>query len=318
MKSNVTPYLLSLPERLLRSASGLAGGLLHEIGEAALPDGVRKSKLYTNLVDMTLRFMIESVGEVEGVFPSEEQLNEDFILRRTAGSGLEMIGILLFRASPVWILAALSDVSGAGRRLLTDITRSLQEEGLIDPDTEAETVDQLLDAMEKSSGVAADTINAPPLDVASLRSDWMALKVELRRLPPRKIPTAATVTDTWTAIKDEARAQGRSVFEMSTVMALSAVGSLPEKVYWLSRSARVAGGRTGIVLGEPLLVHYRGTLSEIRKMGFTRYWVTQFRPYLRGAASQFSPGKGSWTQRILSSRAKQKDQEESPKKDQTG
>jgi len=317
MKSNVTPYLLSLPERLLRSVSGLAGGLLHEIGEAALPQGVRQSKLYTNLVDMTLRFMIESVGEVEGVFPSEEQLNENFIFRRTAGSGLEMIGILVFHASPVWILAALSDVSGAGRRLLIDITRSLQDEGLIDPDTEAQTVDQLLDAMEKSSGIAADAINAPPLDVASLRSDWTALKVELQRLPPPKIPTAATVTDTWTAIKHEAKAQGRSVFEISTVIALSAVGSLPEKVYWLSRSARVAGERTGVRLGGPLLVHYRGTLSEIRKMGFTRYWITQFRPYLRSAASQFSPEKGSGTQRILSSRAKQKNKKELPKKDQT-
>jgi hypothetical protein len=308
--ANLTPYLLSLPERVVRSVSGLAGGLLHEIGGATLPDGVRKSKLYTNLVDMTLRFMIESVGEVRGVFPNEEDLNKDFLLRRTAGSGLEMIGILAFRASPVWVLAALSDVSGAGRHLLSEITQSLQEEGLIEADTEAETVDQLLDAMEKSSGVAADVINAPPLDVTSLRRDWEALKVELRKLPPQKLPTSASVLGTWSDIRAEAKTQGRSVFEMSTVMALSAVGTLPEKVYWLSRSATVAGQRTGAVLGGPLLDHYRETLADIHEMGFTRYWITQFRPYLRSAATQFSPEKGSWTQRILSSRVNKSDPEE--------
>jgi hypothetical protein len=307
VKSPIPSYLLSLPERVVRSVSALAGGLLHEIGTATLPDGVRRSKLYTNLVEMTLRFLVESVGEVDGVFPSEEKLNEDFILRRTAGGGLEMIGILAFRASPVWILAALSDVTGAGRHLLAEITRSLQEEGLIDPGTEAETVDQLLDALEGSSGLAADTINAPPLDVAGLRREWAALKVELGKLPPRKLPTAGTITETWSDLKLEAESQNRSVFEMSTVMAVSAVGSLPEKVYWLSRSARVAGKRTGYVLAGPLLLHYRRTLTQIREVGFSRYRITQFRPYLSSAASQFSPDKGSWTQRILSSRTKAPD-----------
>ena len=73
MKSRLTRYLLSLPERVLRSASALAGGLLHEIGRSALPDGVRKSRLYVNVVELTLRFLIEQVGQVEGVFPSEEE-----------------------------------------------------------------------------------------------------------------------------------------------------------------------------------------------------------------------------------------------------
>ena len=125
VKSELTPYLLSLPERVLRSASALAGGLLHEIGSVTLPEAVRKTRLYVNVVEMTLRFMIEQVGEVEGVFPTEEKLNRDFLVRRTAGSGLEMIGLLAFRASPVWVLAALADVTGAGRQLLGDITASL-------------------------------------------------------------------------------------------------------------------------------------------------------------------------------------------------
>ena len=299
INKDLTSYLLSLPERVVRSASALAGGLVREIGEVTLPEGIRQSRLYTHLVEMTLRFMIEQVGEVEGVYPDEDRLNEQFLVQKTAGSGLEMIGILAFRASPVWILAALADVTGAGRSLLGDITKSLKDEGLLDRDREFSTVDQMLDGLEQSAGKAAATINAPPLDFAGLREEWSSLQTELRKLPPKSLPSIESVTGTWDAITREARRQNRSTFEMSSVMALSAIGTLPEKVYWLSRSAKLAGKRTGQMFAGPLLEHYSTTLAEIRDLGFLKYWTRQFRPYLQGAASQFSPGRGSLTQRLL-------------------
>src|SRR5690349_14424944 len=98
MKKSLAPYLLSLPERALRSVTALAGGLLREIGDVTIPRTIRGSQLYRNLVDATLRFLIEQVGEVEGVYPDEEKLAEEFLVRRTAGNGIEMIGILAFRA----------------------------------------------------------------------------------------------------------------------------------------------------------------------------------------------------------------------------
>lgn len=299
MNSRLPYYLASLPERALRSASALAGGLLHEIGRSALPEGVRKSRLYVNLVELTLRILIEEVGQMEGVFPSEEELNKNLILRRTAGGGLETIGLLAFYASPVWVLAALADASGAGRHLLTDITAALKEAGLIADDAEAGTVDQMLDAIERSAGLAANTINTPPLDVKSLRNDWAALKLELVKLPPKKIPPVEMVMGTWDQITREAQRQGRSVFEISTVMALSTVCTLPEKVYWLSQAAKIAGERAGYVVAGPLLLHYRRTLTNIREEGFTPYWISQFRPYLRSAAAQFTPERNSWTERVL-------------------
>ena len=47
----VKRYLLSFPERLLRSAVGFGAGVAREVGEVALSDGVRRSQLYCNLVD---------------------------------------------------------------------------------------------------------------------------------------------------------------------------------------------------------------------------------------------------------------------------
>ena len=65
------------------------------------------------------------------------------------------------------------------------------------------------------------------------------------------------------------------------------------------RSAKLAVERTGQMFAGPLLEHYSTTLAEIRNLGFLKYWTRQFRPYLQSAASQFSPGRGSLTQRLL-------------------
>ena len=47
---------------------GLGAGVAREVGEVALPAALRRSQLYQNLVDTTLRFFIEQVGSVEGVY----------------------------------------------------------------------------------------------------------------------------------------------------------------------------------------------------------------------------------------------------------
>ncbi len=144
-------YLLSIPERLLRSALGLGAGVAREVGEVALPDGVRHSQLYQNLVDATLRFLIEQVGGVEGVYRGEGQLPDNFLARRTAGNAVEVLGIVAFRASPVWILAALADLCGMGRHLIPEIADALKAQGLLDQETQFTSVDQLLDGLERTS-----------------------------------------------------------------------------------------------------------------------------------------------------------------------
>src|SRR5580698_8017229 len=75
-------YLLSLPERAIRSALGFTAGLLREIGEVALPRTVRRGQLYKSLVDTTLRYVIEQVGGAKGVYRTEVSQTQDFLVRR--------------------------------------------------------------------------------------------------------------------------------------------------------------------------------------------------------------------------------------------
>jgi hypothetical protein len=292
-------YLISFPERLVRSALGVTAGVAREVGEVVLPDAARRSNLYQNLVETTLRLLIEQVGGVEGVYPAKGALPEGFLVRRTAGNVVEALGVVAFRASPVWVLAALADLAGIGRALIPEIADALAAQGLLDKDREFTTVDQLLDGLERTSGRLASSINTPPLDVASLRAEWQALRDEARTLPSASLPSRDTISDLWTQLKSESARQDRSIFETSSAMAVSAVKAIPDGARWFAASARVGVTRTGRIVGTMLLDHYRETLAEIRGTGYASYVTRQLGPYVRAAANQFSPERQTLTERWL-------------------
>ncbi len=299
MQAKLRNFLLSLPERGVRSVTALAGGVIREVGEISIPRTVRQGQLYRNLVDATLRFLIEQVGQVKGVYPDEEKLSKDFLVRRAAGNGIELAGILAFRASPVWVLAALADASGAGRYLIREIAASLKDEGLLDRAADFTTVDEMLDGLEASAGRMAATINTPPLDIAALRQEWKALRQDLSKIPPRQLPTDDALRALWSEIKEEADKQNRTVFQVSSLMAMSAISNVPQKARWLSASARSAARKAGAAVAAVVLADYRATLKRIRETGYVRYAARQFRPYVFAAISQFSPRQRSLTEKLL-------------------
>jgi hypothetical protein len=295
----VKAYLLSLPERLVRSTLGLGAGAARELGEVAIPMGVRRSQLYRNLVDTTLRYLIEQVGGAEGVYPAGDPSDKNFLMRRTAGNAIEALGIVAFRASPVWVLAALADLCGMGRYLIPEIAEALKAEGLLEEHTQFASVDHLLDGLERTSARLAATVNTPPLDVPGLRREWQAIREEARSIPPGKLPSREDIRALWAQLKQESARHNRSVFETSSILAVSAAQRLPQGIKWLATSATLGASRTGQVFAAALLDHYRQTLDEIRRVGFVTYTARQFTPYVRAAVRQFSPGQRTLTERLL-------------------
>ncbi|HCC57198.1 MAG TPA: hypothetical protein DEQ47_08025 [Solibacterales bacterium] len=297
--ANSYRYVLSLPERVVRSLSALSGGLMQEVGAVVIPARLRRTALYRTMVEVTLRFMIEYVGQVEGVFPSEEQIARNFLLKKTAGHGIELLGIFAFHVSPIWVLAALADATGAGHKLISEIAGALKEEGLLDRDSNFESIDQLLDGLERTSAHLAQTLYLPPVDVADLRRDWKTLQRQLPQMPVGSKPPLERLEQIWRDLQASAREQKRSVFMVSSLMAVSAATHVPANLLWLSRVAGSAARSSGKLLGETLLNHYVLALEEISRTGFLEYWRREFRPYLKGAAEQFDPGRQSLTERLL-------------------
>ena len=201
--------------------------------------------------------------------------------------------------SPIWVLAALADATGGGRKLILEIADALKEEGLLDRDVRFETMDQVLLGLEKTSDHMAVTLNMPPVDIAGLRREWERLKVELAAIPPKRMPAPERIEGVWRQLRASAGQQGRTVFGMSSLLAISTVAHVPANMVWLSRAARSAMRRTGRVLGDAILDHYTEALADISRTGFLAYWSREFRPYLRGAAGQFAPAHESLTERLL-------------------
>lgn len=292
-------YILSLPERVIRSALGLSAGLLREIGEVVVPRTVRHGQLYKSLVDTTLRYVIQQVGGAKGVYPAEEPHTPDFLARRGVGHAIELLGIVAFRVSPVWVFAALADLSGVGRRLIPEIADALKQEGLLEQEAQFESVDQLLDGLEKTSSRLAQTLNVPPLDVAHLRKEWTDLRSQARELKPADLPSLGDISSRWEDLKHEAARQERSIFATSSVMAISAVRTLPDRARWLSASARAGAARTGKLFYATILEDYSHTLGELREAGYATYARRQLSPYLRACVDQFSGGQRSITERLI-------------------
>jgi hypothetical protein len=292
-------YLLSVPERLVRAVLGLGAGVAREVGEVALPDGIRRSQLYRNLVDATLRFLIEQVGGARIANDAEPALPDDFLARRTAGNAVELLGIVAFRASPVWVLAALADLCGLGRHLIPEMADALKAQGLLESDAQFTGVDQMLDGLERTSSRLAATVNTPPLDVAGLRREWAAIRAEARSLQPASLPSGDAVSRMWAELRAESARQEQSVFRTSSVLAVAAARRFPDNVRWFSASARAGAARTGQVFAAALLDHYGQTLNEMRQIGYIAYARQQLRPYIRASLDQFSPGQRTVTQRLI-------------------
>lgn len=297
--SKFSGFLLSVPERIVRSAAGLVAGLARAISSHVLPRAVRQTLVYRLMIENTLQFLIQEIGEVEGVYDATQPLADHFAIRRAASHGIEAAGILAFHASPVWVLAALADLSGAGRSLIPEISVALREEGLLSvEDHPFDTVDKLLDGLERSAGHLALTANSPPLNIGEIRSEWEKLRSELP--DPMVFPAIDVLTRTWRKLTETAGEERVSIFRVSSLLALSAIRKLPSNLLWLSRASRLAGKKTGELLVKRLLDDYMNSLVQIRRNGYLRFWIAEFTPYVRATSRQFSRDHVSLTEKLLS------------------
>jgi hypothetical protein len=163
-------YLASLPERTARAGAALTGGLVYETGEVLVPLAVRRSRFYQAVVGRLLRITIELVGGVDGVFPTEEMQARGLLVRKTAGNVVEVGSFLAVGWSPVWLLAGASDLIGGSKAYLRVLVTELKGAGVFSAERDVTTFEELLTALEGTSGVLADTVDVPPSNVAGVRA----------------------------------------------------------------------------------------------------------------------------------------------------
>ena len=269
-------YLASLPERTARAGAAVAGGLVYETSEVVLPLAVRRSRLYQAIVGRLLRILIELVGGVEGVFPSEKMPVRELLVRKTAGNVVEVSSFLAVGWSPVWLLAGASDLVGGTKAYLRTLVGELRDAGVLAADADVASFEELLTTLEGTSGVLADTVDVPPLDVPSLRASWEELQRQAADLPD-----AAGLERIFTQLQVAARKEDRTILEMSSMVALGAV-------------------RAGIRLGNVhIFDYYRHALRTIVDEGLLTFLRRTSTPYLTRAGSHFDPRSSTHSDRLL-------------------
>jgi hypothetical protein len=271
-------FVFSLPERVVRAGAAILGGVAHETAQLVLPRLVRRSRLYEATAKNLLRVAIELVGRVEGAVPAEPGAPPagQLALRKGAGNVVELGSIAAFGFSPLWLLAAASDVARGSRVYLAELTAELKRAGVLAEEVEIGSVDELLGVLERSSGATARLIDVPPLELAELRRTLGELRADAEGLPgPEELAAL------YRGLRGAAAAERRPLLEVSSGMGLA-----------ILTSART-------VTREHLAVPYREDLAPLRREGFAAYARRVARPYARAVSGHFDPGRASFTERLI-------------------
>jgi hypothetical protein len=275
-----TRFIVSLPERIVRTVAALVGGTVHETAQLVLPRLVRRSRLYEATAKNLLRITVELVGGVERT-PVEtagevESSPKKLAVRKGAGNVVELGSIFAFGFSPLWILAAAADVSRGTRVYLDALVDELKEAGVIAREAELGSVDELLAALEGASGTTARLIDIPPLELEGLRQSLRELREDAGGLP-----SPDELASVYSALVQEADREKKSLLEVSVGMGLA-----------FFNAARHVGR-------QHLLDPYTEDFKPVRDEGFGAYALRVGRPYAQAVGRHFDHERTTLTDRAI-------------------
>jgi len=266
----------SLPERLIRTVAAALGGTIQETAQLVLPRLVRNSRLYEATAKNVLRITVELVGGVESTVADDEFEPHagKLAARKAVGNVVELGSIAAFGFSPLWLLAAAADVTRGSRVYLDALVEELRANDVIAEQTNIETVDDLLGALEGASGTTARLVDIPPLEIAALKQSLAALRDDASELP-----TPAEMASAFRGLRAAATRERRSLLEVSV-----GVGTA------FFNSARHVGR-------QHLLDPYSEDMAPLRNEGFGAYASRVSKPYAEAVARHFGPEADSLTER---------------------
>ena len=295
---NSTLYSISLPERYFRGLTGLLGGMLHETTELLIPDFVKDTTTYNIFVGNLLRFAVENVGEVEGIY-NDDGLDEDYASRKLLGNAIEGIGIATVHISPLWIFAFFADSVKGGKIYLKRLRAELIEKGYIDSENESDSIQDLLEGIERTTTSFAQNIDTPPLSRDEIMDNLEEIQDSIGGLFSKTGRVAGDVKDEISNLMQDfletASEENQTLMELSGVMTLQVTNRAKKAIAVATTVPQVAGK----ILYENILVYYSDTLSDINQRGYAVVASETIEPYGSAIIKQFSSEKETWTEKLF-------------------
>lgn len=286
-------YILSMPERYLRAAASLIGGVLLIALDTLLPTGLKRMTLYRLLIGDGLRFVVERIAGIppEGL----PLLPHDYHRRKLAGSAIEGLGLLAVQFSPLWVFAIAGDAASGSQVFLRRLVEHLKRQGVLNQDESIDDLTDLLDALQNASRATVGAIDTPPLTRPELEQMAGEMRVAYARLFRGTQDLLPRFERIWQEMIEVSASPKMSLGALARYMNL-------ELRAWARRSSGMvrAMGATGSELfGEHVLEGYQHTLDALKAQGARSYFRVRFAPYLRAAQAQMLRGTPNWTERQL-------------------
>ena len=290
-------FSLSLPERTLRSASGVVGGTLRESASLLVPQAFQDSKTYSLMVKQMLNFLAEDVGGVERSETAEaEPQIEGFVARKAVGNFIDMAGLATLHLSPMMLLAIVSDVAYGSQAYIEELAEELKTQGVIDQDSTIHHVDDLLEAVADAAGTTAEAFSTPPLSVDGLRQTVAETRQAIKEIDPRDVLPQSEVKRLWDDIRQIAVKEGVDPLAVSSAMTIYSLG----KIGTMGQGALSTVKAAGRMFDRHVIDHYTEALADIRQQGIYASLAETSKPYLEAVWDNFSTDQTTITEDILS------------------
>ncbi len=290
-------FWLSLPERTLRSGTGVVAGALRESAALLVPRSFQDSQTYTVFVRQMLDFIAEGVG---GVAPRAGEAGasqiDGFVARKTVGNFLELASLATLHLSPLTILAVFSDVAYGSQVYLEELAAELKRQGVIDENSRVHHASDLLAAVAEASRTTATAFNTPPLSVEGLKQTIDEARSAASGIRPAELLPEADIRRMWDQMRELAQREDVNLLTLSgavTMQTLSTLGTL-------SRGALSGVRVTRALVDQHIVNHYSEALTRIRTAGLYSTLSQTCEPYLTAVWKNFSPTKSTITEELLS------------------
>lgn len=292
-------YMLSLPERSVRSLAALVGGTTSLLTDTLFPEALRGTTLYRLFVGDMQRFMIEKVAQVQQEQAAQAAqatpaASDDphYVPKKMVGSAIETAGLLTMHFSPLWVFAIAGDAAAGSGVFLNRLVEQLKANGVIAGDVQVGGLTDLLNAVQDATCRSVSAIDTPPLsqeEIAKLASDLTQTYGQMFSRVNDLLPRFETI---WEKMKQVAQQQNATLEQLEGVLTI-------DVAEWGRKSigAVFAVGQTGAGLfGEQFLDSYARTLDVVSQEGLTGYLNRRMLPFLSAAAAHFNRERKTWTQ----------------------
>ncbi|TCT16276.1 hypothetical protein EDC18_102293 [Natranaerovirga pectinivora] len=295
MEKNKLTYILSVPERTIKSVVSIGTGMTSLLTNLLLPSIVKDSITYRVTFGMLQQFLIEKVAQVEQK-EKNIQLKDHYMIRKTAGSIIEGIGLISVRFSPVWMLAILSDISGGSKVYVKRLMEDLKKCGLIEQEVNYENIYDLLEGVNRFSNIGVNAIDMPPISAKDFNEFKKSLVTEFSHDKNASQKMYKALEKVYKRMEEVSEKEKMSLKKLNGAMTIDLMLKTSKKGLDITRVTT----KTSIdMIYEVIIKNYMDSLDKVNRIGKRKYLIEHMTPFMKQFKDHYKKDKKTITEKVF-------------------